>query len=306
MKTIQITILFICLCALFNIFRVSSQTKDETERLKIGGIALSAEKLTILEEANIGVYYQFNYMIENGGNSQEKSDTLFLALGTNQSVFLNPIYKQELENQRLSRIARSKKATLIDPTHDDLADIAELNIGNSDYKEDNPGNPVQIYKNRSTGVVSSVYNSYIENIRCDQKIDEFTRWQIIEETDTILGYMCQKANVSYAGRDYIAWFTTEIPINDGPWKFWGLPGLILKVIDKQALFRWTAVRLKNIDADIVMNKGNYDKGTPLQFRNFINKITSKIMVSFYNNNVLYMTNKKRTYKKIPIELFEEE
>lgn len=304
MKTNQITILFICLCALFTISRVSAQTEDETERLKIGGISMKAERLTTLEEANIGVYYQFNYMIKNGGNSEEKSDTLFLALGTNQSIFLNPIYKQELESQRLSRIARSKKAALINPTHDDLDDVAELIVGNSDYKEDNPGNPVQIYKNRSTGLVSSVYNSYVENIRCDQKIDDFTRWQIIEETDTILGYMCQKANVSYAGRDYTAWFTTEIPINDGPWKFWGLPGLILKVIDTQALFQWTAVGLENIDADIVINKGNYDKGTPLQFRNFINKTTSTIMVSFYSNNVLYLTNKKRTYEEIPIELFE--
>lgn len=83
-------------------------------------------------------------------------------------------------------------------------------------------------------------------------------------------------------------FAPEISINDGPWKFWGLPGLILKVTDKEELFEWVAIGMQNLDADIVINKGDYDKTNPIQFRDFIAKVTSKVMVSFFNNNVLYL------------------
>ena len=245
-------------------------------------------------------------MIKREGILQKETDTLFLALGSTQSVFYDPLYKQELENQRLARISRSKKARLINPEHENLTDIVDLININSDYAEDDPGDPLQIYKNRTTGVVSSIYNSYVDNIRCNQNIDQMHQWQMIEETDTILGYVCQKACLTYAGRDYTAWFTTEIPINDGPWKFWGLPGLILKVVDKEEQFEWVAIGLENIDGDIVMNKGDYEKANPTQFRDFINRATSSIMVSFYNNGVLYMTNKERPYTKTPIELFEKE
>lgn len=283
-----------------------NRTDKKIERLKFGGISEGIENLIVLDEATTGLYYQFDYMIKREGILQKESDTLFLALGSSQSVFFDPIYKQELENQRQNRIARSKKAKLINPEYENLNDISELININSDYKEDNPGDPVQIYKNRSTGVVSSVYNSYVDNIRCDQKIDEMALWQMVEATDTILGYTCHKANVTYAGRDYTAWFAPEIPINDGPWKFWGLPGLILRVIDNKELFEWLAIGLENLDGDIVINKGNYEKAKPNQFRDFVDRATSKVMVSFYNNNVLYLTNKERPYTKIPIELFERE
>lgn len=306
MKTTQITIYLICLCALWNIFNVSSQTPNEKERKKIGGIALNAENLIVLEKAVSGTYYQYNHTIKTEDGLQIKSDTLFLAMGATQSVFVDPMYKEELEIQRKARIARSKKAKLVDFQQENFNDIAELININSDYKEDDPGDPVQIYKNRNTGVVSYVYNTYVENIRCDQKIEQMGDWQMAEETDSILGYACQKANVSYAGRDYTAWFAPAIPINDGPWKFWGLPGLILKVTDNQGLFEWVAIGIQNLDGDIVINKGDYDKANPIQFRDFIAKVTSKVMVSFYNNNVLYLTKRERTYTKVPIELFEKE
>ena len=300
----NITLVFLCgLCAIFN---ASSQTDKQTERLKFGGISEEIENLIVLNEATTGLYYQLNYMIKREGILQKESDTLFLALGSTQSVFFDPIYKQELENQRQNRIARSKKAKLINPEYENLNDISELININSDYKEDHPGDPEQIYKNRTTGVISSVYNSYVDNIRCDQEIDEMSQWQMYEETDTILGYACLKAGVTYSGRDYTAWFAPEIPINDGPWKFWGLPGLILKVTDKQELFEWIAIGLENLDGDIVINKGDYEKAKPNQFRDFVDRATSTVMVSFYNNNVLYLTNKEKPYTKIPIELFEKE
>lgn len=167
MERNKIKILLFCLCALCNIFQISSQTESDTERLKIGGIALNAEKLIVLKKAVSGIYYQYNHTIKMEEGLQKKSDTLFLATGATQSVFVDPTYKEELEIQRKARIARSKKTKMVNPQHENLNDIAELINVNSDYKEDDPGHPVQIYKKRNTGVVSSVYNTYVENIRCD-------------------------------------------------------------------------------------------------------------------------------------------
>ena len=70
-------------------------------------------------------------------------------------------------------------------------------------------------------------------------------WVISDETLTVAGYLCQKAICKFRGREYTAWFTTDIPINNGPWKFGGLPGLILKVYDKDKLFTYECVRIEN-------------------------------------------------------------
>jgi GLPGLI family protein len=56
-------------------------------------------------------------------------------------------------------------------------------------------------------------------------------WIITSDTMRILGYRCLKATCSFRGRRYEVWFTPEIPIADGPWKFKGLPGLVLSVED---------------------------------------------------------------------------
>ncbi|HSI70624.1 MAG TPA: GLPGLI family protein [Gillisia sp.] len=63
-----------------------------------------------------------------------------------------------------------------------------------------------------------------------EEMDQFV-WEILPETKKIKDFEVQKATTTFAGRDYIAWFSPEIPIGEGPYKFNGLPGLILEVAD---------------------------------------------------------------------------
>lgn len=79
-----------------------------------------------------------------------------------------------------------------------------------------------------------------------------------EETDSIIGYDCRKATVEFAGRSYIAWFTPEIPLPFGPYKFGGLPGLILKLEDAERQYIWVAVGFERDNAPIM--EYNYRDG----------------------------------------------
>lgn len=56
-------------------------------------------------------------------------------------------------------------------------------------------------------------------------------WELIEEQKAIGKLICYKAMCNFRGRSYIAWYSPEIPLPYGPWKFNGLPGLILEVYD---------------------------------------------------------------------------
>jgi GLPGLI family protein len=64
-------------------------------------------------------------------------------------------------------------------------------------------------------------------------------WEIGNSRRDILGYNCQSAKLKFGGRNYVAWFTDEIPISDGPHIFKGLPGLILKLTDETGSYDFT-------------------------------------------------------------------
>jgi GLPGLI family protein len=55
-------------------------------------------------------------------------------------------------------------------------------------------------------------------------------WKIEEDqTKTIAGYKCYKATGTFRGSKVIAYFTKDLPYSAGPFKFYGLPGLILDI-----------------------------------------------------------------------------
>lgn len=72
-----------------------------------------------------------------------------------------------------------------------------------------------------------------------------------EESTSILGYECNKATADFAGRKYTAWFTSELPLPFGTYKFGGLPGLILKIEDSEKQFVWEAIGFEKSNAPII-------------------------------------------------------
>jgi GLPGLI family protein len=92
-------------------------------------------------------------------------------------------------------------------------------------------------------------------------------WQLHAEHKKIGTYSCQKATAYYRGREYTAWFTSEIPISHGPWKLRGLPGLILEVTEETGKFEFRAITI-NLQPDnkVVhekLNKPTIDKVTDM-------------------------------------------
>lgn len=77
-------------------------------------------------------------------------------------------------------------------------------------------------------------------------------WKLIDETKIINTIICKKAEVNFKGRNWIAWYSPEIPLPYGPYKFSGLPGLIVKITDDKKEYDFELV--KSIPASKLKDK----------------------------------------------------
>ncbi len=84
-------------------------------------------------------------------------------------------------------------------------------------------------------------------------------WTFQPESKKILGYDCKKALTKFRGRDYVAFYCPSIPISNGPYKFQGLPGLILEVYSSDKFIHYTAKNIyKNEKGQLEIKKDWYD------------------------------------------------
>jgi len=75
-------------------------------------------------------------------------------------------------------------------------------------------------------------------------IEEKLSWKISKDQKTIGKYKVQKAEVKYGDRNWTAWFTTDLPISDGPYVFCGLPGLIISIEDANNDYSFSLTEVK--------------------------------------------------------------
>lgn len=100
-----------------------------------------------------------------------------------------------------------------------------------------------------------VYSEVIDNINFgyNEDISDF-KWKLLDGKKIILNFQCNEAKLDFHGRNYTAWYTNDIPISDGPYKFAGLPGLILEIYDSDNNFHYTALAINKKRMNIIYDQ----------------------------------------------------
>ena len=132
----------------------------------------------------------------------------------------------------------------------------------------------EFYKNYPSDGETSLLDRIASNYYlCIEKV-EVPNWEIIpDSTTSIIGYKCQLAKASFKGRTWYAWYSEDIPLNEGPWKLYGLPGLVLHAYDqrKQYIFDAMGMATLNGSTNITYTQKEREKITQKELREAKNK-----------------------------------
>jgi GLPGLI family protein len=107
--------------------------------------------------------------------------------------------------------------------------IEELSLKEGTTKRMEIGNATGgIYKNYKTNEYLQDANVLGKEMLVVDKLEKYN-WQLIDEQKTIGQYNCKKAKANINGEEVIAWYTEDVPMQEGPRDYYGLPGLIVEV-----------------------------------------------------------------------------
>lgn len=149
------------------------------------------------------------------------------------------------------------------------------------YRSDAP--KYSIYKKYPSSKELTVCNKIFTDYYKYKELTPIFKWKFSDETKEILNFSCSKASCTYAGREYIAWFTSEIAIMDGPWKFSGTPGMILEAYDTQKHYHFECISSQKLEElSINIPKKSYFKISKTEMANEEAKI--------YKDKISYMEN----------------
>lgn len=91
-------------------------------------------------------------------------------------------------------------------------------------------------------------------VSCREKIEGLFDWQLQDGDSIVCGYPCHKATTIFRGRIWTVWYTLDLPYSDGPWKFCGLPGLVLYAYDSEDKFRFNCIGIEKGDGHEIKMK----------------------------------------------------
>jgi GLPGLI family protein len=173
------------------------------------------------------VYYKSNFVVDTISLKTWSENTI-LFIGKRYTIFksLDKMYNDSL----IAEYAKVGSMLALDNSKNGVR----------------PGaSPTQITRFNANPLIINVYRYLMTNYLIKDDVRDIFKWKIDADTKIIGTFTVQKASCNFRGRSYEAWFCPDIPIPSGPWKFGGLPGLILEVYDSTGSVKYNFSGFEN-------------------------------------------------------------
>lgn len=179
-------------------------------------------------KAEIEVTYYFKIISDSLDRKKFTESEMILLCNSDKSIYYNPAMAYYYEYLR-------DFAKKVDPK----------NINVNTNRPAIPKVRHNIWKEGSKVVASIPVGMYFYKFN-----EPDLKWELINEKKTIQNMECNLAKVSTENDVFYAWFNPKIPISEGPFRFKGLPGLILEIYNKNKTIEFTVSSIKKSDRDI--------------------------------------------------------
>lgn len=189
----------------------------------------------VLDTTRFVVSYRMLYQ-QRPENEHPMEDLLLLQVGRNMTKFYS--YKT-WQADSLVRVT---------PPEQVMANLGSFHGGVRD----------ELFRDRKAGRLTHTDQIGMDHLLYTESLPAID-WELTDEERTILGYACRRAIGTFRGRSYEAWYAPEIAVSCGPWKFGGLPGLILAVKDDAGVLDLEATGVEQRVEPIRMTDRNYMK-----------------------------------------------
>lgn len=175
-------------------------------------------------ESNVQIVYLHQNTDPVLKQTEERKE--ILVVGDNVSTYLN--YGQFLWNNAVDSIGRNQV-----PFNEAMNLTQKYEVQDASYF---------IVKNRKENTL--LFNHYVSmgSMQYQEQLPQF-KWEELEGEETVCGYLCKIAKCDFRGRTWIAYYTNDIANADGPWKFNGLDGAILKVVSEDSEHCYEALQV---------------------------------------------------------------
>ena len=181
----------------------------------------------VIDTSLVRIQYLMLYVKDVENPDKKTENTMMLQIGNELSKYFD--YSRFISDSLYNVLAEKKTAKSEVSTQ-----VINQQLGSL---------PLEIFKNYPKGKITTVDRVPFDTYTFEEDM-ESPDWALERDTLTVCGYSCKKATTTYFGRNYTAWYAPEIPISDGPWKFFGLPGLILKVEDDREHYSFECISIE--------------------------------------------------------------
>ncbi|MES2372688.1 MAG: GLPGLI family protein [Bacteroidota bacterium] len=237
----------------------------------------------VADTAFAAARYSFVHISDTTQPDNPFKENTILYLGKNMSNYTN--YDRIERAQKAKANAQNKGLSVdikdIDPSNiksisinDGVATVTSNNGAVISFVP-NPGAVNSYFKDQSALKLSYIASGGGKLFSVEEKIPAI-EWIISQETKIIQGMQCQKAVGDFKGRTYEAWFCSQLPYNNGPWKLGGLPGLIIEAYDtkKEVMFNFTSFENAEGEPIAIGVPSDAVKTTPKEFKQYQDAITN--------------------------------